>query len=305
MMVLRSGVGLFRLDGLTFAPGGTVLAAPASAEGVMLWTAFTNGAKARVVKVPIPGVQRVAFAPDGATLYAGNDQLCALDLATRTAERLPIVPWHALWFGVVPDGSQLIVSEQNRAGTGCRITGWAVGEHRKPVWKTTIRGQVWSPPLFAPKGDRFLFCEHRRAARQWHAHRVTRAVTTGAELDASAPLADLPKRTILSPDGRKLACCTREAIRIYPATGTWKKVPTITSDNRMPFMGVAFHPSGRYLAVTSFDRTVKFYDTTTWKVARTFDWGTGRMWCIAFSPDGTLAAAGSDRGKVVVWDVDL
>jgi WD40 repeat protein len=30
-----------------------------------------------------------------------------------------------------------------------------------------------------------------------------------------------------------------------------------------------------------------------------------RLRSVAFSPDGVLAAAGSDTGKVVVWDVDL
>jgi WD40 repeat protein len=40
-------------------------------------------------------------------------------------------------------------------------------------------------------------------------------------------------------------------------------------------------------------------------VARTFTWDIGRMRSIAFSPDGALAAAGGDTGKVVVWDVDL
>ena len=29
------------------------------------------------------------------------------------------------------------------------------------------------------------------------------------------------------------------------------------------------------------------------------------MRSIAFGPDGTLAAAGSGTGKVIVWDVDL
>jgi WD40 repeat protein len=71
------------------------------------------------------------------------------------------------------------------------------------------------------------------------------------------------------------------------------------------FTGLAFHPSGRYLAATSNDATVKLYDTSTWKVARAFNWDIGRLRSVAFSPDGMLAAAGGDRGKVVVWDVDF
>lgn len=71
------------------------------------------------------------------------------------------------------------------------------------------------------------------------------------------------------------------------------------------FTGVAFHPSGRYLAATSNDATVKLYDTATWTVAHTYTWNIGRMRSVAFSPDGTLAAAGSDTGKIVVWDVDV
>ena len=79
----------------------------------------------------------------------------------------------------------------------------------------------------------------------------------------------------------------------------------IRNDKRRDFTGIAFHPSGRYLAATSNDATVKLYDTTTWEVARTFTWNIGKMRSIAFSHDGTLAAAGSDTGKVVVWDVDV
>ncbi|MBX9581170.1 MAG: WD40 domain-containing protein [Gemmataceae bacterium] len=32
--------------------------------------------------------------------------------------------------------------------------------------------------------------------------------------------------------------------------------------------------------------------------------GHRRLRSVAFSPDGTLCAAGSDTGKVVVWDFD-
>jgi WD40 repeat protein len=50
---------------------------------------------------------------------------------------------------------------------------------------------------------------------------------------------------------------------------------------------------------------VKLYDTTSWKVAQAFNWDIGRLRSVAFSPDGMLAAAGGEKGKIVVWDVDL
>lgn len=76
------------------------------------------------------------------------------------------------------------------------------------------------------------------------------------------------------------------------------------NDTRQHFTGIAVHPSGRFLAATSNDTTVKLYDTTTWQLARTYSWNIGRLRSIAFSPDGLLAAAGSDTGRIVVWDVE-
>ena len=127
----------------------------------------------------------------------------------------------------------------------------------------------------------------------------------GAELDVSACLQDVPELATLSPDRALFACRTRETIRVYPTAGRWDRFATVKNDSKKHFTGVAFHPSGRFLAATSNDATVKLYDTTTWEVARTFTWDIGRMRSIAFSPDGTLAAAGSENGKVVVWDVDV
>ena len=97
----------------------------------------------------------------------------------------------------------------------------------------------------------------------------------------------------------------RTRFQVYRSEDLGAPPRVIRNDKQRDFTGAAFHPSGRYLATTSTDETVKLYDTTTWDVARTFTWKVGKMRSIAFSPDGALAAAGSDRGKVVVWDVDL
>ena len=107
------------------------------------------------------------------------------------------------------------------------------------------------------------------------------------------------------PTGEWLLAVAEMSLVVWSMRDLAQQPRIIRNDNRKHFTGIAFHPSGRYLAATSNDATVKLYDTTTWEVARTFTWDIGKMRSIAFSPDGTLAAAGSDTGKVVVWDVDV
>lgn len=305
MLVLKAGLSKLRIDELVFSPDGAMLATPGGAAGVCLWPSPTTNPKSDVIPVPVRSVKRIAFVPGTTTLYAGNDELCALNLSDRVADRLPISPWHSLWFGASPDGAWLVVSEEDRARENCRVTGWAVGRYAAPAWEVVVPGLVWSLPMFSPAGGVFVFYEHRRNEhRTWQAYRVRRNISTGESLDVSPPCVDIPELVTLSHDGRSFACRTRETIRIYPVEGAWVDVPTVVNDSKKHFTGVAFHPSGQYLAATSNDETVKLYDTATWQLAKTFTWNVGRLRSVAFSPDGALAAVGSDRGQVVVWDVD-
>jgi WD40 repeat protein len=110
---------------------------------------------------------------------------------------------------------------------------------------------------------------------------------------------------IASPSGDLFAAT--EGTRLFVWSGAdWEAPPRkVLNTNVKHFTGFAFHPSGRYLAATSNDASVKLYDTTTWTVLQAFDWQIGRLRSVAFSHDGMLAAAGSDKGKIIVWDVDL
>jgi WD40 repeat protein len=111
---------------------------------------------------------------------------------------------------------------------------------------------------------------------------------------------------LVSPDGQWSADRLLTRIRVYRLTDPFgHRTATIESDTRKHLTDLAFHPSGRYLAATSNDKTVKLYDTATWNVARSFTWNVGRVRSVCFSPDGTLAAAGGENGQIVVWDVDL
>jgi len=59
-----------------------------------------------------------------------------------------------------------------------------------------------------------------------------------------------------------------------------------------------------YLAAACSDETVRVFDRTTWEEVSKFTWKSGRLRSVTYSADGTLAAAGSDTGQVIVWDVD-
>jgi WD40 repeat protein len=76
-------------------------------------------------------------------------------------------------------------------------------------------------------------------------------------------------------------------------------------ENRRQFTGVAFHPSGDFLATASNDRAIRLWDVEGWKTIRTFEWKAGRMRSIAFAPDGLIAAAGGESGEFVLFDFDL
>jgi WD40 repeat protein len=105
----------------------------------------------------------------------------------------------------------------------------------------------------------------------------------------------------LSPDGRTLAVIGYKSMYLYDTTALGKPRKLKGGD----VVGFAFHPAGRTLAVIHGGPTlVKLYDLDTLTPRAKLDWKVGPLTCVAFSADGLLGAAGTDDGRVVVWDAD-
>jgi WD40 repeat protein len=66
---------------------------------------------------------------------------------------------------------------------------------------------------------------------------------------------------------------------------------------------LAVSPDRRLLAVGGRDGRVRLWDASTWADRGRYDWGIGEVNSMAFSPDGSTAAAAGAKG-VAVWDID-
>jgi WD40 repeat protein len=286
---------------LAFAPSGTAIAAAAGASNLLLWNELTNGKKAEVLK-PSPGsFEEVAYTPDGEHLLAEGSGLHLVRLATREATRL-LSPLGIFGFAPTLDSSRVIVCEHQYSPTKTttRNTCWSLRKPDAPLWEAVV-DLSWQFGPFFVTGDHFLvmgvrgvdFCVQ------------TRSTATGQLVSEVFGPGAPEGHVALSPDATRLANASGVFLRVWPVSGPFHDRPVTKNDNKKHFADLAYHPSGNYLATASNDETIKFFDTTTWELVRTFTWKTGKMRAVCFSPDGTLAAAGGEKGQVVVWDVDL
>lgn len=304
MFVLEHNPGT--VDRLAFAPVGPFLAAGYDERWFGVWNLSerraVSGWWCRFTGVRpdfrfAPASSRVCYAREPNEVYQhdpATEEVEILCEGTGCAENLLLTR----------DGSRLLTC--NRWSCEFQLHDLTRGHDKPPVWTTPVYSRnvvgVRVSIELLPGEERFVVVENHKNTRTRIA---VRSLGTGELLVAKRN----PNKTVsgfaLSPDGASAVVASEASLFLY-RTEWLKAAPRkVPNDNRKHFTGIAFHPSGRYLAATSNDATVKLYDTTTWEVARTFTWDIGRMRSIAFSPDGTLAAAGSDTGKVVVWDVDV
>lgn len=128
-------------------------------------------------------------------------------------------------------------------------------------------------------------------------HRLIQA----AEVQASSTTPNMP--LAFSPDGQRLLYGHGPKLTVAePAT--LRPVAELTLKFKH-FQDAAFAPDGHSVATVSNEETVKTWDTATWAPGPEWAWQVGKLKCIAFAADGMRAACGSDKGRIVVWDLDL
>jgi WD40 repeat protein len=246
-----------------------------------------------------PYVRQATFTPDGAVLAvasSGRTEIRRGDdgRPVPLPESLPAERNYRS-FTFSPDGTWLAGVPISHPYA---LHWWELPDWRPlPTWSLGGDYNVFAAALaFRPDG-RVLATLSRSRVELW-------SVPHGDRL-RTAPFKTVQNecRLAFSPDGRRLAAGSGPRLVVLDADTLGEVVELRLA--RKHFQQAAFTPDGRYLAGVSNEETVKFWDTSTWELRAEYAWQAGGLRCLAFSPDGTLAAAGGTGKKVVVWDVDL
>jgi hypothetical protein len=111
-----------------------------------------------------------------------------------------------------------------------------------------------------------------------------------------------------SPDGQELALACDSDSYDWDRPGTvrtWdvkSEAPgRLLANLPRRATAVAFTPDGRFVAATSIDRGVHFWDRKTGEPAARLEWHVAPVLCLAFSADGETMATGSSDGTVKLW----
>jgi WD40 repeat protein len=175
-------------------------------------------------------------------------------------------------------------------------------------WKQGVvfegEGFVFSDLAFFPDGKRF-------ASIEWSSRKQRGKRRLGDEPTLrihDAKSLDEADATPFKRPAKDLVVCGNHAIvrgdksfRVWDADDLTSE-PVEVKTGRTPLGAVAADPQGRFVLTGSGD-SVSVWDSGSW-AAKTYEWGCGKITCLAVSPDGLLVAAGTATGKVVVWDTE-
>lgn len=306
---------IFRADGGRLFACGETATTTRRSIGIDWWDVGGKSAPAGGFAVGMYGYD-FAVTPDGRVVHGRSTpanpyhkQLVARD-PDGGADDVPLPVFFAFdsaRVAICPTGTRLVV--------GC---GWSVGQYTafrlplpavpKAEWTAAMPTRGGYPSAVCAALDAEADGVHVRTAER--PPRATglvaqrRAMADGSAVGDPIRVPASTNRLRLAVGETRLLVAASATLHTYDLTDPTAKPLRVTTANRQHFTGLAVHPDGRRVLATGNDATVREYDAATLQELRAYAWKVGRLRSVAIAPDGLTAAAGSDTGKVVVWDLE-
>jgi WD40 repeat protein len=300
---------------VAFGPDGRKLVTGGSG-GLDIWDLTTDDH----IHIPSPDVTNYICVcecdPLGRWFYVSDSKNGRMIPWSGRGERgLPEPPGkHIYGLGVSSEGSRLLLS-LIRDGMS-QLECWTTSEHPfSRVWGTRSGQPIDPLEAPAPQTPGWVF----RAAALSRNGRLAASVdfrrddsarlvalrdgNSGALLRDLGPVNDyIHHRLMFTPDGKTLISCDQKEVTFWDTSNGDRRGPF--EAGRSKLHGLAVHPSGQFLVIASANKTARTWSLPEIRETQVLKWPVGKLSSIAFSPYGTLAAAGGEKGQVVVWDID-
>jgi RNA polymerase sigma factor (sigma-70 family) len=247
------------VSALAFSQDGTRLASAGNADHIRLWEV-----KSGKEVFPTPdhdgNVRFVRFSRDGRTLLSHDHfKMLEWDVATGTPQ--------GRFGGEVIRSNGGKLAAQIAVSPDGKVAAWIEWIHH-------------SEPNFDPT---IHVCD----------------VATGKELHALHGHSDWVSGVRFSPDGKTLASCGREGIRLWDAATT--KNLQVIKEPQADAPAPVFSPDGRLLAFSGQSGAIVLWDLAQGKESHRWDSGHALEFAaILFSPDGQMIASHS-YSEVRIW----
>jgi RNA polymerase sigma factor (sigma-70 family) len=312
------------------SPDGKTLTTCARGDAVRTWDLAT-GKELRQVRLPSNGGP-AALSRDGrwlATVNAGAVELW--EVATRKqVHKLEAGKLGVAVLALSPDGKTLATKGpynpeihlwDTATGKELRSVGGGNNPGNAAVLTVTeAAGVLGSEMVFAPDGKYLAGAGAKGQLCLWE-------VATGNSLwELSLPSDQVVERLAFSADGRSLATMSREGtITLYEVATSEKRCrlgksnPKLQAGGMSVMIGgaainlnlgksdtpvsVAFSPTGRYLAASNDEPSIRLWDLITGQELGRLQGHQGSITSLAFTPDGQRLISGSLDTTALVWDV--
>jgi WD40 repeat protein len=294
---------------LTFSPDSQILAMR-DAIGITSLRAASSGAE--LVSKRVGTNKSFGFwgGPKQRTLFAYSYHKGVVPLDPDRKTTLPVIDGSTELIepAFSPDGTRAV--SKLRGSDGTTLTAHTISPRSvRKAWTrrpTDPVGKLSGVEAreFLPDGDRFLVSSSRVDGTYRERLMICRWSDKADRMSCDAPPHFI--YGVLSPDGSRLACTCFESptVYIYEVANLTRPPEQYRVPKKRHLSIGAYHPSGEFLAAVG-QNDVLFLDARTFRVTQTYDWRIDRVHSVAFSPDGLLAAASGETGRVVVWDVDI